>query len=145
MADRWTNYRKCLYFLRFSNACTHPIVAPFMLMTSLKRRNFLEPVYSHFFVTKTISTIAKTYLALAAFSHNRIVFYFCPQTQNSSEDRTSADKMAAPVAVWFQSPPFHTPSHLYSIASRSSFVSQSQTPRVTNLRLSPARSSLSII
>ena len=73
MTDRWTNYRKCLYFLRFYNTSTH--ASSLMLMTSLKRWTLLGPVFSHFFLTKNNkSTIAKTYLALAAFSQNRILF-----------------------------------------------------------------------
>ena len=145
MTDRWTNYTKCLNFLRFSNTCTH--TSSFTLMSSLKRQTLLGPVYSHFFLTKTIKALLqKTYLALAAFSQNRI--FLGPQTQNSSNDHTSADKMATPVVVWLPVSPVPytiTHSHLYFNTSESSFVSQSQTPRVTNLRLSPARSSVSIM
>ena len=121
MTDRWTNYRKCLYFLRFSNTCTH--TSSFMLLSSLKCRSLLGPVYSHFFLKKNNkSTIAKTYLALAAFSQNRI--FFGPQTQNSSDDSTSADKMAEPVAIWFPVSPVPytvTHSHLYATTSESLF------------------------
>ena len=109
MTDRWTNYRKCLYFLRFSNTCIH--ASSFMLMSSLKCQTLLGPVYSHFFLTKTIKALLqKPTLHFLPFP--RTGFFLALKLKTRAMITHQLTRWPRRSLFGFQSPPFHTPSRI---------------------------------